>query len=173
MEYKYIGTIVGTRGFKGELRVSDLQTEIINIEPDTIVRIGYSLKFSKEFKLLSWKQTNKSAKLILVGINNEQDGKELIENGIFINSNDIKINRTKSYINDKYISYLAVNYESSEPIGEVIDYLDLPANDLLIIKNNGKEIPIPFVKEFIKKVDNKNKIIKIKLIEGITSLSLK
>lgn len=50
-------------------------------------------------------------------------------------------------------------------VGKVVDVLSLPSQDILVIKGEKpKEILVPFLKEFIVKVEDK---IIIKVIEGM------
>ena len=53
-------------------------------------------------------------------------------------------------------------------IGKVIKVEEYSANQTLRIKlENGKDLLLPFVKAFIKKVDIENKAIYVELIEGM------
>ncbi len=172
MEYKYIGTITGTRGYSGEMRVSDLQFSMIEIKENSKIRIGYSLNFSKEVNLKKWRQTRKSAKIEIKGINDNKQAADLIESGVFIKDDDIKI---KTLIgNDVHylMGYTAIDNISKEKIGEIVDILELPANDVIVIDIGTKNIPVPYVEEFIKSTDEVNKIIFVELVDGLSNLSM-
>lgn len=171
MEYKYIGTIVSTRGFCGEMRVTDLQFGLISIEENTKVRIGYSLQFSREMTLKKWRQTNKSAKLELVEIKTEDSALDLLESGIFIEENNIQHKNNQSISTNQLIDYKVIDNETNNEVGYVEDYLELPANDVILVNIEDKSIPIPMVDEYIIKIDDRNKKIKINFINGITSLN--
>ena len=58
-------------------------------------------------------------------------------------------------------------YDKNEYIGDVIDILETAAHDILIINNDTDEIMVPMVDEFIKKIDEKEKLINTELIEGM------
>jgi 16S rRNA processing protein RimM len=62
---------------------------------------------------------------------------------------------------------LNVTNEDGEPIGVVKDVLKYPANDVYVIESNGKELLLPAVKEFVKKIDVDAKTMKVKLIDGM------
>ena len=69
---------------------------------------------------------------------------------------------------DKAKEYIGYNvYIRKEYIGDVIDILETAAHDILIILNNTDEIMVPVVEEFVKKINEKEKIINTELIEGM------
>lgn len=52
-------------------------------------------------------------------------------------------------------------------IGKIKDVLTTLANDVYDVDYNGKSVYIPAVKEFVKKVDMENSIIKVNTIDGM------
>jgi len=52
-------------------------------------------------------------------------------------------------------------------IGEVIDVLTLPANDVYVVKDGSKEYLIPAIKDVIKKIDLEEEFILIEPIDGL------
>jgi 16S rRNA processing protein RimM len=54
-----------------------------------------------------------------------------------------------------------------EIVGQVVDVLDHPAHDTLVIKSSNSEILVPFVTKHVPKVDLENKTIVISNFEGI------
>lgn len=52
-------------------------------------------------------------------------------------------------------------------IGIVIDVLNTMAHEVLIINNETKEIMIPNIDVFVKKIDRENMKIEVKTIEGM------
>jgi len=52
-------------------------------------------------------------------------------------------------------------------IGSVIDVIQMPAQDIYIVDADGKEVMIPAVKEFIKRIDIQKREIWIDPIEGL------
>jgi 16S rRNA processing protein RimM len=57
--------------------------------------------------------------------------------------------------------------EAKEELGEVIDILQLPTQDTLVVERNGEEILIPFVKKHVPIVDVKAKKIVVREMEGL------
>lgn len=57
-------------------------------------------------------------------------------------------------------------YDKGSMIGKVDSIVDYGSGDLFRVVNEGKEILIPFMKEFVKEIDLKGKRIDVELIEG-------
>jgi 16S rRNA processing protein RimM len=73
--------------------------------------------------------------------------------------------------NDAYYVFDLIGCEvfttSGKKIGIVEEVLDYPASDVFVIRNNGQEMLIPAVAQFIKKVDIESSTIIIEPIEGL------
>ncbi len=61
---------------------------------------------------------------------------------------------------------LRVQTLEGQHIGSLIDILQFPGQDIYVVGAGHREILIPGVKEFIKKIDISNKVIKVQLLEG-------
>lgn len=57
-------------------------------------------------------------------------------------------------------------YEDGKLIGKLVSVLNYGSGDLFNINYEGREILIPYNKEFVKKIDMGNKRIDVQLIEG-------
>lgn len=57
--------------------------------------------------------------------------------------------------------------EDGLELGEVVDILQLPTQDTLVVKRDGKEILVPFVKKHVPDVDVKEKRIVVREMEGL------
>jgi 16S rRNA processing protein RimM len=51
--------------------------------------------------------------------------------------------------------------------GSVVEVLQLPAQDTLVVKNETREILIPFVRAFVPEVNVQEKIITVMNVEGL------
>ena len=63
----------------------------------------------------------------------------------------------------------SVRTTEGKKIGKVKEILPYPANDVWVVESNrnGKELFIPYVKEFVKKVDLENRQVTIEWMEGL------
>jgi 16S rRNA processing protein RimM len=85
---------------------------------------------------------------------------------IYVDSkNIIKPPRGKFFYHD--IIGLSVEDSNGQKYGEVKDVWQMPANDVYVIDYNGKEVLLPAIKEFIKKIDINSKKIIIEIVAGL------
>ena len=56
---------------------------------------------------------------------------------------------------------------AGEEIGLLVDVLNMPSQDVYVVEADGREILIPGVKAFIKRVDVENKMMIIETIPGL------
>ena len=56
---------------------------------------------------------------------------------------------------------------SGDFVGKLVEMISLPNHEVYVISNNGKEVLIPVVPEFIHSVDITDKVISISPVEGL------
>jgi 16S rRNA processing protein RimM len=90
--------------------------------------------------------------------NSEEDVHFLIGKKLYVPEEDLqKLPEDTYYIHDIINSNVFLN---SSFFGKLVDILLLPGNDVYVIrKENGKEIMIPAVKEYIQEFDSDKKIL--------------
>ena len=161
-----VGTIVGTFGNKGEVKVLPL----IN-PPDYLLEINSIFVESQdnkkqEFEVLRAKKHKNVYLFTLEGIDDMNVAEDLSGLQIYVPSIEFKeLQKNEYYYHD--LEGLTVYTESGELIGKV-DHVMKGGNDILVIKNeDGKEIMIPFVDKFVPEVNLKEKTITVNVIEGL------
>ena len=166
--YLQVGKIVNTHGIRGEVRVqsttnspeeryakgSELAIEVSKSEYITVTVKSH--RVHKSFDLLTFEEYSNindvekyKTKFLVVA---EELLHELEEN--------------EYYAND-LIGSEVVN-EAEELLGELSDILFLPANDVWVVKRQGKkDLLLPNIKSVIRKVDLDNKVITVHVLEGL------
>lgn len=166
--YLQVGKIVNTHGIRGEVRVqsttnspeeryakgSELAIEVSKSEyiPVTVK----SHRVHKSFDLLTFEEYSNindvekyKTKFLVVA-------EELLHD----------LEENEYYAND-LIGSEVVN-EEEELLGELSDILFLPANDVWVVKRQGKkDLLLPNIKSVIRKVDLDNKVITVHVLEGL------
>lgn len=165
LEYFVIGKIVNTQGIKGEIRVLP-STEDINrfklLREVYVQKKGEfetfeieTVRFHKQFVLLKFK-----------GIDTMTDAEKLKNTEIKIPKEmAIPCEKDEYYIGDLY--GINVIEENGENLGTLEDIIFTGANDVYVVKKDDSEILIPAIKQCILNVDIKEKIMKVKLLEGL------
>lgn len=155
----YIGEIINTHGIKGELRIiSDFKYK------DEVFKVGNKLYLGKrkqEVIVKSYRQHKNYDMVTFEGIMDINDAIIFKGDDVFIPRESLNID---GYVDEDIIGLTA--YDDDKVIGEVTNILK-NKQDLLIIVNNNRSFMVPFVKEFIKKIDLKDKKIYLNVIEGL------
>ncbi len=161
-----IGTVVGTHHLTGTVKVNSIFEDI-----DTITGEKVLLEKDDKKRLLTIKNIKRlNDRKLLVNFEEITD----VEQGKEINGFQIKIRRDllpEKNENEFYIKDLLGMevFEMGEKIGEILDVLETAAHNIIIVEDivNRKEVMIPFIDEFVKKMDFENNRVEVKLIEGM------
>jgi 16S rRNA processing protein RimM len=62
---------------------------------------------------------------------------------------------------------LVVRGEEGIDLGTITDVLHYPASDVYVVRGKRGDVQIPAVKEFVKAIDIENRIMTVRLIEGL------
>lgn len=170
-KYLMVGVITKTKGFKGELVLSEVPKAIESVANNIEVMVGYSLNFAKKYKLTQFKRFQKNATIKLEGVKSEIDGYKMKELGLFVLKEDIN-RKENSYIDHELSACKVYNVENKEFLGEICDVIELPANDVWVMRMGDKEVPIPVIDDVIISVDIDKKEIWIKLLDGLLDLGV-
>lgn len=159
MELICVGEIVNTHGIKGEVRIiSDFKYKKEVFKKDFKIYVGYNTEL-----IINTYRVHKIYDMVTFkGINNINDVLKFKGLKIYINKDDLKIDG----ILDEDIIGLEV-YSSKTYIGNLKEVLRSKAHDILVIEKSGKRNLVPYIKEFVEKIDLDNKKIYIKEIEGL------
>lgn len=159
MNYVYIGEIVNTHGIKGEVRIiSDFKYKKEVFKKDFNLYIGED----KTKLVINTYRIHKNYDMVtFIGINDINDVLDYKGKKVYINRDEIEF----SGILDTDIIGLEVI--TDKKIGIVKDIMKTKAHDILVVEENDSRYLIPYIKEFIDKIDLKNKKIYIKEIEGL------
>lgn len=170
MEKKIIqvGKISGAHGLKGALNVYSFA------EDESIFAKGSSVyvkhRTSGDYELFEILNSNKKkANVILVRFK-EIDGRNRAEEfkgcEIYIKKDDLSQTEDDSWYWHDLIGMKVVE-ENGHSLGIVKDLMRTGSSDILEVDNSGKEVLIPFLKEFIVSVSLEEKFIVVNLPEGL------
>ncbi|MBP3634946.1 MAG: 16S rRNA processing protein RimM [Bacilli bacterium] len=159
MKFIKIGKIVNTHGIKGELRIlSDFRHKDKVFVKNMKVYVG---KKKQEFIINSYRFHKIFDMVTFNGFNNINDVEYLKGDFVYINEDDLNLDGGEIY-SEKLIGFKAVIGKTQ--VGTVTEILDTPANEVIRVNEN---ILIPYVKEFINKIDMENNTIYINDIGGL------
>lgn len=168
MKYLLVGDIVSTHGIKGEVKV--------NIVTDDLSRfnVGNTLYILKDnnYEKITISSFRLHKNMALITFNNIKDINDVISYiklGIYVDKDEAPKLEEGSYYYDDLIGLDVIDINNdNNKIGKVVDVVEVPQGCILRIKKvNGKQALVPYVEEFIKKVDLDNNVIEIASIEGL------
>jgi 16S rRNA processing protein RimM len=161
-----VGRIGRAHGVRGEATV-----EIRTDNPDARFYIGAKLTTDpKEKGPLVIKDLKVHSGTLLLSFEGVEDrtAVERLRNVLLLAEVDPKESNVSE--DDFHISQIIdckVIDESGKEWGVVVDVLQLPAQDTLVIKIDGREVLVPFVKAYVPTVDIDNKVITIVNTAGL------
>jgi 16S rRNA processing protein RimM len=166
-----MGKIVRTFGSKGEVifqtdteilaGIKKLESVFINLNENLVPFFIESLQI----------RPKNQAIVKFHDIDNSSDSTELTGCSFYIPKALLVKKKVSGIYSFEIEGYKVIDSLKGE-IGNVSGILEMPQQSLLTIDFNGKEILVPLVDEFVKKVDKKNKVIYIDTPDGLIDLNM-
>jgi len=148
MDYIYLGKIVNTHGIKGEVRI------LSNFDKKELVfRKGFNIYIGANYQkeVIDTYRVHKNYDMItMVGINDINDVLKYKGAKVYIKREDLNLDNNDYLLQDLIGLKVIAN---NTCYGKVIDIMQNKVNILLQVKNNDKIYYIPYVTEFINKVN--------------------
>ena len=167
--YYYLGKVTRKFSFKGEL--------IVFLDTDTPSHY-YGLKkiflkvdnsYIPYFISKISKYKNNSVRVKFEDVKNESEAMELINYEIFLPMEELPKLEGKKFYYHEVIGFKVIDINHGE-IGEITHINDQTPQHLFLVKSSGKEILIPINDDFILDLDRINKIVNLKIPEGLLKI---
>jgi 16S rRNA processing protein RimM len=108
----------------------------------------------------------RGVRLKLSTLNSRDDAERVRGQLLFVESkNAVRLPKGRYFIHD--IIGMTVCDEEGQRLGTVDDVLQYPANHVYVVRDHGREILIPAVKEFVRSVDLEGRTMVVRLIDGM------
>jgi len=166
MDLIAIGRISKPIGTQGEIRVVPLTDDYGRFAGLKSVLVGHEETTAVARGVLSTRIDVKHVVIKFNGIEKVEEAEVLRDSYLFVSKENAVKLCTGSYFVDDIIG-CEIFTEEQAKVGVVTDLLKLPANDIMVVKNDVKEILIPAVKAIIRKIDIEKKRITIHALEGL------
>ena len=158
-----VAEITTTSGYMGEVRLKPFSRFSIEYIMEKTLQIGTSYDNLMDLNLEKAIGNGKRMRFKFEGINSELKAKNIIGKTIYASTEaDDAIN----LISSDLIGFDVVT-DTAQFVGELKDVMWLPANDVYVVFNDGKELLIPIISEFILSIDYDKKEILIANIDGL------
>ncbi|CAL2093970.1 Ribosome maturation factor RimM [Tenacibaculum sp. 190524A02b] len=165
----YLGKIVKKHSFKGEvvIKLDTDEPELYKNMESVFVDLGNNLvPFFIEKSSLS---RGTMLRVKFEDVDTEQDAEAILRAGIYLPLNLLpKLSGNKFYYHE-VIGFKVVDAAFGE-VGVIRNINDTSAQPLFEIERDEKEIFIPMIDDFIKKVDRNSQTIEVETPEGLIDL---
>jgi 16S rRNA processing protein RimM len=168
--YQNIGKIVSTFGIKGELVLEHHLGE----KPDfgkikALFLEETSGKFIPYFLETHKNRKEAEALILLEGISTPEKARLLVRKKVWLPESEVK----KIAEASSPISWLGFTvFDGKKKLGEVLEVIEQPAQILLRLEINEKEVLVPLNESSLEKIDISKQQIKVKLPEGLLDIYL-
>lgn len=165
-EYFEIGQIVNTSGIKGILKIKPFTDDIKKFSNLKTIYIKTKSGLT-EFKIEQVRYVKNMVMLKLAGIDTVEEAEKYRNLYIkILRDQEEELEAGSYYVVD--ILGCKVNTDANQELGKIVDVFQTGSNDVYVVKDEqGKQILLPAIKQVIKNVDIKNKIITVHLLEGL------
>ena len=165
-EYFEIGQIVNTSGLKGVLKIKPFTDDIKKFSNLKTIYIKTKNDLT-EFKIEQVRYVKNMVMLKLAGIDTVEEAEKYRNLYIkILRDQEEELEEGSYYVVD--ILGCKVNTDANQELGKIVDVFQTGSNDVYVVKDEqGKQILLPAIKQVIKNVDIKNKIITVHLLEGL------
>lgn len=156
-EYINIGKVVNTHALKGLLKANVYTENLLDIQKYPYIYLSKNGKDFKKYEIIEAKESKNQVILNLKDVENIDEAESLKNYNIYIKNTELEkynpLDQNEWYIKD--LIGLEVYDEENNHIGILKEVLELNT-DVYIIKTLDKEILIPAIKQYVKKVDIEN-----------------
>ncbi len=158
-----IAKITRAAGLAGDVRLRPLSRYFDDYVEDHSLFLGFSTDLAREIELIEKAGIGKKIRYHFDGINTRDDAEALIGQILFVN---VPADDFINLSSDDLLGYDVIT-NTGELIGELVDILMMPANDVYVINTGTREILIPVIPEIVYGIDEKNGNIIIIPMDGL------
>lgn len=163
MEYIYIGKIVSTHGIKGEIKIiSDFDFKDKVFVIDKKIYLGNE---KREFVIKSYRKHKIYDMITLEGYSDINLVLPFMKKSIYINKEDLSLEENE-YL-DSCLIGLDI-YCDEEHLGRITEiFLPSPNRKVIRFNKDGKNYLVPYVPNFVKKIDLSSGKVLLYNMEGV------
>ena len=149
MEYIFIGKIVSTHGIKGEIKIiSDFDFKDKAFKVGNRIYIG---KEKEELVIASYRRHKNYEMITMDGYNNINEVLHFMREPVYLIKEDLNLDDNE-YLDSSLIGVSI--YCDNELLGEIIEiFCPSPNRKVIRFKDDGKTYLVPYMQNFVKKID--------------------
>ena len=158
-----IAKITRATGLKGEVGVRPLVRQFDDYVTVKPLFIGFDPNIARDVKLEKVSGVEKKRRFLFNDMKTRDEAESIIGQLLFVS---VKDSDPINMISPDLLG-ASVVADNGENIGELVDMISLPANDVYVIKQGKKEVLIPVIPEIIRSVDLQMGLVTITPMDGL------
>jgi 16S rRNA processing protein RimM len=161
--YLAVARVAGAHGIRGEVRC-----EVITDFPERLKRTQrlYRGEGHVSVDLERARLDKRGAILKLAGVESRDDAEALRGQMLYVAEADAVSLPGDSYFWHQIIG-LRVRSDSGDELGQVSEIMQTGSNDVYIVKDDGREILLPAIKDVVQDIDLGAGVMTVHLLEGL------
>jgi 16S rRNA processing protein RimM len=162
-----IGVIINSKGLNGCLILAN-SPKTLALQSGTPLHIGYSDNYTDEYVLANDFQSQaRNSEIYLQSINTKEKAMALKERAVFADKADILKQNPYYFLPDDIIGCKVYDIGQKEVIGEIVEILELPANDVWLVTTARGELPLPVIDDVVKDIDVERGVVEVVMLDGL------
>ena len=161
-----IGKIVGVHGLKGTLKIHSYAESLEIFQPGAMISVNTAEGKEEDYEIDWIKPHSRGALLALKNISARDQAKPLIDAVLQIEKATLPELEAGVYYWYELIG-LKVSTTDDRYLGRLESIIETGANDVYVVKNEGREILIPALEAVVQAIDIEAKTMRVKLPDGL------
>ncbi|MFQ6611763.1 MAG: ribosome maturation factor RimM [Fidelibacterota bacterium] len=158
-----IARVTHSSGLNGEVRIRPLVRFFDAYINDRALYLGATKTVARETKLIKTVGRGKNRRFLFEGITDRDQAEILIGQTLYAS---VQASDPIHLLSPELIG-ASVYTNAGEFVGELVDMLALPANDVYVIENGKREVLIPVIDEIVRGADLDHGIVTISPMDGL------
>ncbi len=161
-----VGTIVKAFGIRGECVLRPMTDTPGRFRRLRKAFIGRSEAAAKIAAVEHVAVQERGVRVKFAGVDSRSEAEKLAGSIVFVEESEAVRPPAGTFYLHQVVG-LSVVDDAGNTVGVVRDVLRLPAHDVYVVENGGREMMIPAVKEFVRKIDVAGGTMTVHMIEGM------
>lgn len=162
----HLGTVAGTHGIKGGLRVRTFSGEYETLSALKTLFLQKGNGVVERLDVSSVRGQGKNAVLALKDRSSIEQVVEFIGAGIFAERSQLPPLPDGEYYWCDLIG-MAVLLEDGTSLGEITSIIQTGSNDVYVVEDGSREVLIPAIEDVVVDIDPEARVMRVSLLEGL------